>query len=100
MNSIKAKELKNLINDKSKDFQVVDVRSLMEWEEGHIQDPRVINLEINSLLFNSSKISKDKDVYIICESGGRSSFAQMILKTKGIKSINVEDGMSAYRKLN
>jgi rhodanese-related sulfurtransferase len=100
MNSIKAKELKNLINDKSKDFQVVDVRSLMEWEEGHIQDPRVINLEINSLLFNSSKISKDKDVYIICESGGRSSFAQMILKTKGIKSIDVEDGMSAYRKLN
>lgn len=100
MKSIKAKELKNLLSDKNKEFQIVDVRSLQEWNEDHINDPRVINVEVNSLIFDSSKVSKSKDVYVICESGGRSSYAQLILKTKGINAVNVEDGMSAFRKLN
>lgn len=100
MSQITAKELKNLINDKSKDFQVVDVRSRLEWEDRHIEDSRVINVDINNLIFNSSQVSKDKDVYVICESGGRSSLAQMILKTKGYKAFDVLGGMSEYQKLN
>jgi rhodanese-related sulfurtransferase len=99
MNQIAAKELKNLINDKSKDFQVIDVRSRLEWEDGHIEDPRVINIDINNLIFNSSQVSKEKDIYIICESGGRSSLANMFLKTKGYKSFDVTGGMSEFRKL-
>ena len=99
MKSIKASELKNLLSNKSRDLQVIDVRSLQEWVEGHIDDSRVTNLEVNSLIFDSSKVDKNKDVYLICESGSRSSYAQLILKTKGINSINVEDGMSAFRKL-
>jgi rhodanese-related sulfurtransferase len=100
MSQISVKELKNLLNDKNKDFQVVDVRSRLEWEDGHINDPRVINIDINNLIFNSSQVSKDKDIYVICESGGRSSLANMILKTKGYKSFDVLGGMSEYRKLN
>ena len=99
MTSISAKQLKELLKDNSKDFQVIDVRTQLEWNEGHINDPRVINIEANSLLFNSNEVSKQKDVYVICESGGRSSFSQLILKTKGINSINVEGGMSDFRKL-
>jgi len=99
MIDITAKELKNLINDKNKDFQVVDVRSRLEWEDGHINDSRVINIDINNLIFNSSQVSKEKDIYVICESGGRSSLANMILNTKGYKSFDVIGGMSEYRKL-
>jgi rhodanese-related sulfurtransferase len=100
MNSIKAKDLKNLINDKSKNIQVIDVRSRTEWDEGHIQDPRVINIEINTLILNTSDISRDKETFVICESGGRSSLAQVVLKAKGFKTTNVLDGMSGFRKLN
>lgn len=100
MSSITAQELKNLIKDKNKDFQVIDVRSRLEWEDGHIDDSRVINIDINNLIFNSSQVSKDKDIYVICESGGRSSLGQMILKTKGYKAFDVIGGMSSYRKLN
>lgn len=99
MKSIDAKELKNLISDKNKDFQLIDVRSKQEWDEGHINDSRVLNIEVNSLLFNSAQVAKNKDVYVICESGGRSSYAQLILKTKGFNVTNVSDGMSVYRKL-
>lgn len=98
MKSIKAKELKKILENKELNIQVIDVRSKSEWDEGHIVDPRVTNVEVNSLVFDNSQVSKDKEVYLICESGGRSSFAQMILGTKGINCINVEDGMSAFRK--
>lgn len=100
MLEISAKELKSLIDDKTRDFQVVDVRSLPEWDEGHINDPRVINIEVNSIVKDYSKVSKDKDVYLICESGGRSSFARAFLKSKGINCIDVAGGMSDFRKLN
>jgi rhodanese-related sulfurtransferase len=100
MNQVTVKELKNLISDKTKDFQVVDVRSRLEWEDSHINDPRVINIDINNLIINSTSVSKDKDVYVICESGGRSSLAQMVLKAKGFNAYDVLGGMSEYRKLN
>jgi rhodanese-related sulfurtransferase len=99
MSQITVKELQKLISDKNNDFQVVDVRSRLEWEDGHIEDSRVINVDINNLIFNSSQVSKDKNVYVICESGGRSSLAQVILKTKGFKAFDVLGGMSEYRKL-
>jgi len=96
MSSITVKELKKLLENKSEEFQVIDVRSKSEWNENHIQDSRVINIEVNNLLFDTSKLEKKKKIYLICESGGRSSFAQMILKTKGFDCINVEGGMSSY----
>jgi len=99
MKSITAKELKKLLEDKSESIQVVDVRGKDEWESGHIEDPRVINIEANKLIFDSSKLDKDKKIYLICESGGRSSFAQMILKTKGMECFDVEGGMSSFRNI-
>ena len=99
MSEVTAKELKNYINNKSKDFQIVDVRSRLEWEDEHIEDSRVINIDINNLIFNSTQVSKDKDIFVICESGGRSSLATMVLKTKGFKAFDVIGGMSEFRKI-
>lgn len=100
MKSITAKEFKKLIEQKdSQNIQIVDVRSKGEWEDGHIKDERVINIEVNSLMFDTSKLDKEKEIYLICESGGRSSFAQMILGTKGFSCTDVEGGMSSFRKL-
>ena len=99
MTSINAKELKSILSGKQGDLIIVDVRGKDEWDSGHIEDPRVINIDVNSLMFDSSKLDKSKQIYLICESGGRSSFAQMILGAKGFKCVNVEGGMSAFRKL-
>lgn len=99
MKNITTKDLKNLIEDRSKDFILIDVRTSQEWNDGHIDDTRVKNIEVNYLLANPSLIEKNKDCYLICESGGRSSYAQMLLKLKGIETIEVKGGMSSYRKL-
>lgn len=95
---INSKELKDLLSTKE-DFQVIDVRSKSEWGEGHINDSRVINIEVNSLLFDTSKIDKSKKIFLICESGGRSSYGTMILSSKGYNAVNVLGGMSEFRKL-
>ena len=98
MKTITTSELKKLIDSKDAKFQIIDVRSKEEWNEGHIQDSRVINLEAGKILMDTREVSKSSPVYLICESGGRSSFAQMILKTKGIEAINVVGGMSSFIK--
>lgn len=99
MKNISVKELKKLLSTSENNFQVVDVRGDSEWNSGHIEDSRVINIEVNKLMFDTSKLDKSKEIYLICESGGRSSFAQMILGTKGFECTNVEGGMSSFRKL-
>jgi len=99
MNSINIKDFKNLLKEKNEDILIVDVRGKDEWNAGHIEDSRVINKHVNSLMFDSSKLDKSKQIYLICESGGRSSFAQLILTTKGFNCINVDGGMSAFKKL-
>jgi rhodanese-related sulfurtransferase len=99
MQNISIKDFKNLLETEDKNFIVIDVRGKSEWDESHIQDERVINIDVNKLMFDTSKIDKSKTIYLICESGGRSSFAQMILGTKGFDCINVDGGMSAFRKL-
>lgn len=99
MNNINAKKLKELISDKKKDFVVIDVRSKEEWDSGHIEDSRVKNIEVGRIMSESDSLDKSKEIYLICESGGRSSFANVILTMKGFKSFDVEGGMSEYRKL-
>lgn len=99
MNSINTKKLKELIYDKSRDFVVIDVRSKEEWDSGHIEDARVKNIEVGRIMGEADSLDKSKETYLICESGGRSSFANVILTMKGFKSYDVEGGMTAYRKL-
>jgi phage shock protein E len=97
--SIKSQELKNLLSDKSKNFQVIDVRTNEEWNESHIDDSRVKHIELDKFLSNPEVINKNEDLYLICASGGRSGYCQMLLFTKKISAINVEGGMDSFKKL-
>jgi len=99
MNSITAKNLKEILSDKGKDIVVIDVRSKEEWDSGHIEDSRVKNIEVGRIMGEADSLDKSKDTYLICESGGRSSFANVILSMKGFNSFDVEGGMSSFRKL-
>lgn len=95
MKNISVKELKELL-DQNADIQVIDVRSKAEWDEGHINNQKVVNVDVNELLFNIKSINPNKETYVICASGGRSSVAQVLLKTKGIDATNVIGGMNNW----
>lgn len=94
--SIAIKDFKALIST-GKNLQLVDVRTLEEFNEYHIKNST--HIPMSDLKIHQSKIEKNKPVYVICQSGKRSRIAQSQLLEKEIKVINVEGGINAYRSL-
>ncbi|WP_454967882.1 rhodanese-like domain-containing protein [Gemella sanguinis] len=74
-------------------IQLIDVRTPIEFQRGHIKNAKNIPL---SELANFTPIA-DKTIYVICHSGARSKIAAKKLKKKGYDVINVQGGMMAWR---
>lgn len=70
---IQPAERKNLLDSKSCDFTVVDVRDPEEFAKGHI--PGAVNIPVAVLASRSETLDKDKKIVIYCNSGGRSDNA-------------------------
>ena len=64
---------------------IVDVRSPDEFASGHIS--RSINIPLQSLKVNISKLNKNKPVITCCASGMRSASAQSILMASGFDEV-------------
>ncbi len=68
------------------EVQFVDVRTPAEYSAGHAKG--AINIPLGSLMDEYSKISKDKPVYLICESGRRSTEAGIFLQANGYTDVH------------
>ncbi|MDQ2746712.1 MAG: rhodanese-like domain-containing protein [Acidobacteriota bacterium] len=78
-------------------IQFIDVRTEAEYLSGHA--PGTINLPLDSLEQNLSKLDKSKPVYVICQTGRRSQKGAEMLEKKGFKDLyNIEGGTSAWEK--
>ncbi|RVU27024.1 rhodanese-like domain-containing protein [Sandaracinomonas limnophila] len=66
--------------------QIIDVRTPSEFAGGHLKG--AINLPLQTLGNNLSKIKKDKPVITCCASGMRSSAAKRLLKSNGFDAHN------------
>lgn len=72
--------------DTKKDIQVVDVRFLEEYQEGHI--PSAILLPLMDIAKEAKNVLDiEKDIYVYCRSGQRSSKAKKMLQELGFKNI-------------
>lgn len=90
-NTISTHALKGMLDDKDKVF--VDVRTPGEYSTRNIHQFK--NIPLGSDL---SKLPKDKEVVVICQSGMRSAQACKQLKKLGYENVtNVRGGMSAWR---
>ncbi len=65
---------------------IIDVRTTGEFKSGHIKG--AVNIPLQSLQNNLSKIKKDKPVITCCASGMRSASAKGILKSNGYDAYN------------
>ena len=66
---------------------VIDVRTIEEFEEGHVQGSK--NIPLNTISSYLEEIKKlDKPVITCCRSGARSGSAATILKQHGVDAIN------------
>jgi len=83
----------------TKNVFIVDVRTLAEWNFGHIQLAHHMELaNFNDLIKN---IPADQKIALICGSGFRASIAASILQSRGYKDVaNVQGGMQAWKKSN
>jgi rhodanese-related sulfurtransferase len=70
----------------AKGATIIDVRSKAEYASGHIKGS--INIPLDTLQKNLSKINKNKPVITCCASGMRSASAKGILQNNGFEVYN------------
>ena len=66
---------------------VLDVRSKMEWDQGHSNGAKHVVLNLIPLQIDEIK-SWNKPVITVCLSGGRSGQAAQFLRNNGVDVIN------------
>ncbi len=71
----------------AKDAVILDVRTQLEWDEGHIENSKHIVLNLIPLEVEQIK-SWGKPVIAVCRSGARSGQAANFLNQNGIDVIN------------
>lgn len=90
-------EFASFIQDK--EVQRLDVRTLVEYSEGHI--PGSININVLDESFAAiadSTLQKEKPVALYCRSGKRSQKAADILSAKGYRVYELDKGFNAWQE--
>ena len=81
-----------LINNQ--DVQLVDVRTMDEYTEGHIAGCLLIDVkDENFASLVDEQLAKNKKIAVYCRSGRRSRTAADILVKKGFKVYNLDKGI-------
>ena len=84
----KRKNMSDEIKDYlGKDAIILDVRTQMEWDEGHIPSAKHIVLNLIPTEIDQIK-AWEKPIIAVCRSGGRSGQATQFLKQNGLDVIN------------
>lgn len=80
---------------KSGEAQLLDVRTIEEWNEGHAE--HALHIPVDELL-NGEKTGSlvpAKKIYVYCQAGGRAGRAAAYLQEHGFQAENV-GGLSAW----
>lgn len=95
--SVAATEFENIIKGDS--VQLLDVRTPLEYAEGHIAGALNINVQSDDFQQVAEKeLSKDSTILVYCRSGRRSMNAAEILTKLGYKVINLKGGIIEWRE--
>lgn len=76
------------------DAYLLDVRETDEWVAGHA--PGAVHIPLGELQSRVGEVPADRDVYVVCRSGGRSGQATAFLSAEGWSATNVEGGMERW----
>ncbi len=76
------------------DVQLVDVRETREWQEGHIEGAR--HVEMDQLAVEAASLADGPPVVFYCRTGGRSAVAAQAFRASGMKAFNMAGGLVAW----
>lgn len=74
---------------------IVDVRTKAEYQQGHIKGS--VNIPLNNLANQYSKLNKSKPILTCCASGMRSTQAKSILKSNGFSEVHNGGGWTSLK---
>lgn len=77
---------------------LVDVRTPEEFAAGHV--PKAVNLPVGDLSARLAELAphKAEEIYVICQSGGRSARASATLAAAGYTPVDVTGGTGSWKK--
>lgn len=74
---------------------IIDIREPYEYRSGSLRTAK--NIPMGTLLNTPDQyLDKEKEYYILCQSGGRSGGACRMLSKLGYQVVNVVGGMGSY----
>jgi rhodanese-related sulfurtransferase len=73
---------------------VVDVRQPDEYLGGHV--PGAVLIPLNDVPERFGELPTDREVLVVCRSGGRSYVASEFLVANGVQAVNVAGGTLAW----
>lgn len=86
---------------KTKDAQLIDVRTSGEFQNGHLKNAMNIDWKADDFADKAATLDKDKPVFVYCMSGPRSSAAAEKLQEMGFKNVyEMQGGMMKWRNAN
>jgi len=88
-------ELKELIDNKNKDYALIDVRSVGEYNSGYI--PTAINIPVNTIENRIDEIPKNKLIIVYCKVGGRAENARKKLTELGYENVINFGGTNSWK---
>ena len=84
-------------NRDSGEYQLIDVREEEEYAAAHI--PGTINIPLSEFPARIDEISEESPVFLVCNTGVRSSQAALFLAGMGYEDLyNLEDGTKGCMK--
>lgn len=95
--NLSADEFERLIEDE--EVQCVDVRTVAEYSEGHIQGSLNVNVLDKHFINDAEEVlDTDRPVAVYCRSGRRSRDAARQLSEKGYTVFNLDKGFEDWKK--
>ncbi|WP_080796739.1 rhodanese-like domain-containing protein [Corynebacterium pacaense] len=82
------------VNEVPKGAQIIDVREPDEFAEVHAVG--AVNIPMSEFTSRVGELDLDRDIYLICKSGGRSGQVREYLEQRGIDAINIAGGTSDW----
>ncbi|MBV9496698.1 MAG: molybdopterin-synthase adenylyltransferase MoeB [Acidobacteria bacterium] len=85
------------LKDRLAEVTLVDVREPYEWEVSHLEN--AIHIPLAQVPQRIGEIPRDKEIVMICRSGGRSARAQQFLQQMGYERVlNLVGGLKAWAR--
>ena len=81
------------------DSVIIDVRTIEEWNAGHLATAQHLQLELVAESVGNLVADKDQEVYVYCRSGNRSGQAKIIMESLGYTNVTNAGGLGDASEL-